>query len=207
MKYEKIQKKFNILRNVLLWFFFKLNDTFGIRNKNKVRSKYNSPGCSEPCSRKKSSLRDPPRVHRSLPPLPPPSTVTVAAPTPPETPAGPGDVDGTPPSPQFVYVSAAVSAAPLTPPASEYSSDAENTPADATGPNADAAAAATVAGTATTTVYGLIDYVIERSAGDGAFGPLPSKDRTARKSSAAERCGPTTATAHPAVACDSGNRG
>lgn len=105
-----------------------------------------------------------------MPPLPPPSTVTLAAPTPPETPAGSGAGDG---SPQFVYVSAAVSAAPLTPPASEYSSDAENTAIDVTAGPAGATASVVA------TVYGLIDYVIERAGGPAAavaFDPLLAKD-------------------------------
>lgn len=65
-----------------------------------------------------------------MPPLPPPSTVTVHAPTPPETPVQTGSEEP-PPRLHFVYASAAVSAVPLTPPASEYSSDAENTTATA----------------------------------------------------------------------------
>lgn len=154
-------------------------------------------------------------IFRSLPPLPPPSMVTVAAPTPPETPLCSGVGDGAPPSPQFVYVSTAVAAAPLTPPASEYSSDAENTPTEATGPNSVTTTVVATA-TATTTVYGLIDYVIERSG--GIYDPLLSKDlnanRNDRKTTATDHCSRsmTTAstvhmTAQKVVNCNSNNRG
>lgn len=78
--------------------------------------------------------------------------MTVHAPTPPETPLR-QTADDAPPSPQFVYVSAAVSAAPLTPPASEYSSDAENASVDAAAATAVTAAAAAVAVTAATVKY------------------------------------------------------
>lgn len=147
---------------------------------------------------------------RSLPPLPPPSTVTVAAPTPPETPLGSAGSDGAPASPQFVYVTTAVSTGPLTPPASEYSSDAENTPTDATGPNNAVAVVATA--TATTTVYGLIDYVIER--GSTAYDPLISKDLNANnnRKTTTERFRSTTSTTTTTtqvqlVTCNSGNKG
>ncbi|XP_050541456.1 protein snail homolog Sna-like isoform X2 [Daktulosphaira vitifoliae] len=96
-------------------------------------------------------------LSRSLPPLPPPSTVTIAVPTPPETPVAVGD--SAPQSPQFVYVSAV--SIPLTPPTSEYSSDAENTP---------------TATDITTSVYSLTEYMIER----GDFDPLLSKDINAK---------------------------
>jgi len=139
----------------------------------------------------------------------------VAAPTPPETPVSPGDGGG-PPSPQFVYVSAAVSAAPLTPPASEYSSDPENAPpADAAGPAVPAVGTVTAADAAT--VYGLIDYVIEQSAADGSFDQPPvakhpngNRRTNAGKPAAAEHYGTATAgtpTAQVAAACNSGNRG
>ncbi|VVC27777.1 Zinc finger C2H2-type,Zinc finger, RING/FYVE/PHD-type [Cinara cedri] len=134
-------------------------------------------------------------LSRSLPPLPPPSTVTLAAPTPPETPVGSGAGDG---SPQFVYVSAAVSAAPLTPPASEYSSDAENTAADVNAGPAGATASVVA------TVYGLIDYVIERAGVPSAavtFDPILVKDEddsnsgaADTKSDIAEYCGRPTET-------------
>lgn len=117
-----------------------------------------------------------------MPPLPPPSTVTLAAPTPPETPVGPGTGEVTP---QFVYVSAAVSAAPLTPPASEYSSDAENTAADA------AAGPAGATASVVATVYGLIDYVIERAGGPPAavaFNPLLIKEEEDSNSGADQKC-------------------
>lgn len=119
-------------------------------------------------------------LYRSLPPLPPPSTVTLAAPTPPETPVGSGAGDG---SPQFVYVSAAVSAAPLTPPASEYSSDAENTAVDVNAGPAGATASVVA------TVYGLIDYVIERAGVPSAavtFDPILVKDEDDSNSGAAD---------------------
>ncbi|XP_050422886.1 protein snail homolog Sna [Adelges cooleyi] len=108
-------------------------------------------------------------LSRSLPPLPPPSTVTLAAPTPPETPAG--VVDGAPPSPQFIYVSAV--SVPLTPPASEYSSDAENTPITIDG-----------------TVYSVVDYVIKRE----AYDPLLSKDLNAEDEK--PTVGPETTESH-----------
>ncbi|XP_060848151.1 transcriptional repressor scratch 2 [Rhopalosiphum padi] len=151
-------------------------------------------------------------LSRSLPPLPPPSTVTIAAPTPPETPLGSGVGDGCPASPQFVYVSAAVSAAPLTPPASEYSSDAENIPADAGSGTSNASAVVVATATATTTVYSLIDYVIERSDG-GAYDPLLSRDlnvKTGKTTTAEHRRSTstttTTTTTQVVVGCNSGNK-
>lgn len=155
--------------------------------------------------------------------------VTVAAPTPPETPLCSGVDDGATLSPQFVYVSTDVEAGPLTPPASEYSSDAENTPTDANGPNTAATmvgATATTVGatattidataTATTTVYGLIDYVIERSG--GIYDPLLSKDLNAdknnKKASIVDHCSrsmtttsTTPTTTQEMVSCNSSNRG
>ncbi|XP_027842588.1 transcriptional repressor scratch 2-like [Aphis gossypii] len=151
-------------------------------------------------------------LSRSLPPLPPPSTVTIAAPTPPETPLGPGANDGCPASPQFVYVSAGVSAAPLTPPASEYSSDAENIPADTGSGTSNASAVVVATATATTTVYSLIDYVIERSDG-GSYDPLLSRDlnvKTSKTTTAEHRRSTstttTTTTTQVVVGCNSGNK-
>lgn len=155
-------------------------------------------------------------VCRSLPPLPPPSTVTMAAPTPPETPLGSVVGDGGPQSPQFVYVTAAVSAAPLTPPASENSSDAENTPVDAGGTQGNPAAVMVATATATTTVYSLIDYVIERSDGGGAYDPLLTRDlnvkaaRTTTTTAEHHRSSTTTTTTtttQVVVGCSTGNKG
>lgn len=108
---------------------------------------------------------------------------------------GSGSSDDTPPSPQFVYVSTGVSAAPLTPPASEYSSDAENTSADNTGQTNTTTSANNPIG------YGLIDYVIERS--DGEYDePLP-KDFNAPED---DKTTTSSATAAQ-VSFGSGNKG